>query len=387
MKIYFRYLFMRLLQPFLICLAGCTILWIMVDLYGNMEEFLDHKVSFLLILRFYSLQIPKMLVQVLPAAVLFSSLFTLLSLNRRSELVALQSGGMAPLLIFSPFLLFGVVWMAVLAGDLYSPAATAEVTRERLLKQVKGQGQGRNTFINLPYVDQVNHRVWFFQKLDSNTGNAKGVEILLRNTEGHDLEKYFAGEANWNGEFWRLNHGVEKVTYGVDNSIQSQKEYEELDLPDMTTPPKQLSLIISQPDQLTVSQLSQYIATSTATPEYLAAYRTEWWYRVLHPFSLIVLMLYALLQGIRSDRRNAVVGVVTAIIVFIVYTMFMNVFMAAGKYYRLSPFIAVVATQVIFGTIGLYLLALNNGWWWQLQEFWKQWQAERTARLEEDEAT
>jgi lipopolysaccharide export system permease protein len=385
MKIFFRYLFLRLLQVFLITLACCTVLWVMIDLYGNMEDFLNHKVSPSLIFRFYAWQIPRMLVQALPAAILISALFTLVSLNRRSELVALQAGGMSPLLMFSPFFLFAVLGMLVLSVDLYGPAATAEVTRERLLKQVKGQNPGRNVFINLPYVDRINYRVWLFQNLDTNSGDARGVEILLRDTQGHDMKKYFAREARWTGEFWRLT-GVKEVDYGLDNSVQSQKVYEELDLPDITTPPKQLSLIISQPEQLTVSQLSQYIATSTSTPEHLASYRTEWWYRILYPFSLIILMLYGLLQGTRTDRGSAVVGVVVAILVLFGYTVIMNVFLAAGKNYRISPFLAVAATQMIFGAIGLYLLASNNGWWWQLRELWKEWQAARAASLTEDDA-
>lgn len=383
MKIFFRYLFIRLLQVFLVCLVSCTVLWVMTDLYGNMEDFLDHKINLLLVLRFYAWQIPKMLVQVLPAAVLISALFTLLSLNRRSELVALQAGGMSPLLMFSPFFLFALLAMLILSVDLYGPAATAEVTRERLLKQVKGQNPGRNVFINLPYVDRINNRVWLFQKLDTNSGDAKGVEILLRDTLGHDMKKYFAREAQWTGEFWRLS-GVKEVDYALDNSVQSQKLYEELDLPDITTPPKQLSLIISQPEQLTVSQLSQYIASSTSTPEHLAGYRTEWWYRVLYPFSLIILMLYGLLQGTRTDRRSAAAGVFAAIFVLLAYTMVMNIFLAAGKFNRISPFLAVTATQMIFGAIGLYLLANNNGWWWQLRELWKEWQAARNADLGED---
>jgi len=252
-----------------------------------------------------------------------------------------------------------------------------------LLKQVKGQDSGRNVLINLPYVDRVNHRVWFFQKLDSHSGDAKGVEILLRDTEGHDIKKYFAREAKWTGEFWTLS-SVKEVVYGVDNSVQSQKEYEEFDLPDITTPPKQLSLIISQPDQLTVSQLSQYIETSTATPEYLAGYRTEWWYRILYPLSLMVLMLFALLQGTRTDRRSAVAGVFGSIFVLLAFTMLMNVFMAAGRFNRMSPFLAVATTLVIFGAIGFHLLAMNNGWWWQLREFWKEWQAGRVARQKEE---
>ena len=109
MKIFFRYLFVRLFEPFCYCLAGFTLLWVMADLYGTMEDFLDHKVRFSIVLWFYRLQIPHMLVQVLPAAVLFSTLFTLLALNRRSELVALQAGGLAPHWLFAPFLLFGLI--------------------------------------------------------------------------------------------------------------------------------------------------------------------------------------------------------------------------------------------------------------------------------------
>jgi lipopolysaccharide export system permease protein len=381
MKIFFRYLFMRLFGTFAICLAACTVIWIMVDLYGNMDDFLDHKVNFLLVLRFYSLQIPKMLVQVLPAAILFSTLFTLLSLNRRSELVALQAGGMAPLWMFSPFFLFGVIWVFVLAYDLSGPASQAEVTRDRLLKQVKGQPSGRNVFVNLPYVDRVNHLVWYFQELNIGNGKAKRMEILQRDAQGHDMVKYFARNGEFTGEFWRLN-GVLKIVFSPTGEILEQKTYQELDLPDITTPPRTLSLIVSQPEQLTLGQLSQYIATSSSSPEGLAAYRTEWWYRIFYPFSILVLMLFALIQGARTDRRSALAGVGLAIIVVVAFTMVRAGVMAMGDHNRLPPFIAAIAPEVIFGLIGLHLLAVTNGWWWQLHEAWKNWYGEE----EEQEA-
>jgi len=382
MKIFFRYLFLRLLLPFAVGLCACTLIWIMADLYGNIDDFLEHRINLLVILRFYSLQIPNMLVQVLPAALLFSTLWTLLSLNRRCELVAFQSGGMAPIWLFSPFFVFACIWVAVLAVDLNWPAAKAQVTRERLLQQVKGQNAKSNVFVNLPYIDTVNRRIWFFQSLDTNQGTARGVEILQRDAQGHDMVKYFARNGEWTGEFWRLT-GVLKIVFGVTGAVQEQKTYEELDLPDITTPPTQLSLIVSQPDQLTLAQLSQYIATSTATAQHLAGYRTEWWYRVLYPFSLIVLMLFALLQGTYTDRRNALGGVMLVIFVLLAYIVSMNMFMAAGRANRLSPFVAVIATEVIFGAIGLHLLALSNGWWWQLLEIGKRWQAQWAAERDE----
>jgi lipopolysaccharide export system permease protein len=374
MKIFFRYLFMRLFQTFIIVLAACTVIWVMADLYGNMDEFLDHKVNFMLVLRFYILRLPQMLVQMLPAAMLFSTLFTLLNLNRRCELVALQSGGMAPLWMFSPFFLFAAIWVVVLAYDMSGPAASAEVTRERLLKQVKGQAVGKNVFLNLPYVDNVNHFIWFFQRLDIGRGTAKGLEVLQRDNQGHDMVKYFAREGQWTGQFWRLT-GVKEVIYAGDGIVEEQKTYDELDLPDATIPPKQLSLIVSQPEQLTLSQLSQYIATSSQSQDYLAKYRTEWWYRIVYPFSVLVLILFALIQGARADRRSALAGVGLAIIVMIAFMMAMNVFMAVGRSNRLPPFIAATATETIFALVGLHLLAVNYGWWWQVHEWWKHWHA------------
>lgn len=383
MKIFFRYLFLRVLQPFFICLAACAVIWIMVDLYGNMDDFLEHKVKLSLIFYFYSLQVPMMLVQVLPATILFSTLFTLFALNRRSELVALQAGGMAPLLIFSPFLLFGVICVLVLAYDMSGPAAVAEVTRERVLKQVKGQTATRESFTNLPYVDTANRRVWYFQDLDGARGHVRGIQILQCDGEFHDMEMYLANEAQWTGEFWRLSSGVTKIIFGV-NNYQTQKNYQELDLPDVTTPPKQLSLIVSQPNQLTLSQLSQYIATSGQPEQTLVKFRTEWWYRVFFPLTLIILMIYALLQGARIDRRgNVGLAVGTAIIVLMLFYAFSSVFLAAGNNNRLPPFIAAGMPQLIFGSIGLYLLAIENGWWWQLLEYWKRWQARHLADGEE----
>jgi lipopolysaccharide export system permease protein len=377
MKIYFRYLFIRLLIPFGVTLFACTILWIMVDLYGNIDDFLEHRINVWLILHFYSLQIPIMLVLVLPAALLFSTLWTLLSLNRRSELVAFQSGGMAPAWLFTPFVVFAAMGVVVLWFDMSGPSAESKVTRDRLLMQVKGQDAKRNVFLNLPYVDRVNRRVWFFQSLDINQGTAKGVEILLRDEEGHDLVKYCAESAKWTGEQWRLR-GVLEIIFGAKGSLASQKTYEEKYL-DITTPPSQLSLIVSQPDQLTVAQLSEYIRTSTSSQENLAKYRTEWWYRMVYPLSPLVLLPFGLLFGTWTNGRRGVaaVSVFLAIFVLVAYFIGMSVFLAVGgEFNRLSPFISAAAAEAIFGGVGFYLLAMQNGWWWQVREWWKQWRVQ-----------
>jgi lipopolysaccharide export system permease protein len=385
MKIFFRYLFMRLLVPFCYCFAAFTILWVMADLYNTMENFIDHHIGIGRILYFYALQIPNMMVQVLPAAVLFSTLFTLLSLNRRSELVALLSGGLAPIWMLAPFLLFGFLAALVLFYDMSAPSARAKVARDHIMDEMRGAAGKGNTFLNLPYIDEANHCIWYFQALavTSDGGKADGLMIQEQDAEGHNTVAYAAKLGRWTGQFWRLS-GVKKIVYNVDGLVQSQEIFPQYDLTDVTTPPKQLLLVSSEPDALTVSELSQYISTSTGTAEHVAKYRTEWWYRVVYPFSILVLMLFALVQGGRSHRRGSAAGIGACILVLVCFNIFNGVFKSAGTYNRLPPFVAVSFVEVVFALIGLHWLALNNGWYWQLQQTWLAWKKKLKAATPAD---
>lgn len=380
-KIFFRYLFFRLLLPFCYCLAALTVVWIVVDVYGTMEDFIEHKAKLIMFVRFYALQFPRMLVQVLPAAVLFSTLFTLLSLKRRSELVALQAGGVAPMWLLAPFLLFGAINMVVLFYDMSGPASRAGVMRDEIMNEVRGMGSSSNEFKNLPYIDEVNHRAWFFEELRiGRDGGAKaqGMSVVQQDAHDHDISEVVAGQARWTSQFWRLND-VKKITYNIDGAVQTQEKFPEYDLSDVTTPPRQLALVASAPEDLTIAQLTQYIGATTQSSALVAKYRTEWWYRIFYPFSIVILMLYALVQGARSDRRSPAAGVGIAIGVLIAFSLINSVFMAAGKFDRLPPIVAASLTEIIFLIIALHWLALNNGWYWQIKEWYRHWRAEEVV--------
>jgi len=331
-----------------------------------------------------------MLVLVLPSALLISTMWTLLSLNRRSELVAFQAGGMAPIWLFSPFVVFGVLWTVVLLYDLNWPAPLSLVTRERLLDQAKGQSAKSNVFKNLPYNDRSNRRIWFFQSLDTNQGTAQGMSVLQRDADGNDIKQYFAQRGEYTpGGFWRLT-GVMVVQYSPEGSVAKSTPYEQMDT-DLTTPPRQISLVISEPDHLTVSQLSQYIATSTSRQENLAKFRTEWWYRLMYPLSVLVLILFGLMQGARIDRRDAAAGVFKTILVLLCYMVTLNLVLGLGNNNKLPPFVAASVTQVVFGTVGLCLLAGRFGWWWQVYDLVRGWlglgEAKHEKAAEESEVS
>jgi len=57
----------------------------------------------------------------------------------------------------------------------------------------------------------------------------------------------------------------------------------------------------------------------------------------------------------------------------------MNVCMTLGRYKGMPPFLAVATTEALFAAVGLFLLAKQNGWWWQLKQLWKKALAQAEA--------
>jgi lipopolysaccharide export LptBFGC system permease protein LptF len=108
---------------------------------------------------------------------------------------------------------------------------------------------------------------------------------------------------------------------------------------------------------------------------------------MFYPLSILVLISFGLLQGARMDRRDAAAGVFKTIIVLIGYLVVLNLVVGLGNHAKLPPFVAAIATQAVFGAVGLSLLAVKYGWGWQLLDaarHWRtKWEQSRAAKAAE----
>src|ERR1043165_205505 len=114
MKIFFRYILLELIQPFVFILIACIALWVVADLFGTLDDFLEEGAAWTMVLQFYMAQFPSIMVTMLPVALLFATLYTLLRLNSRSEIIAFMAGGISPFGLFTPFMVLAVACTAFL---------------------------------------------------------------------------------------------------------------------------------------------------------------------------------------------------------------------------------------------------------------------------------
>ena len=95
LRIVDRYLLREFLLSLLLGLTTFVGIYLVVDLFERIDTFVDHKASPLTVATYYLYGLPVIIVQVLPVAMLLSSLFSVGLLAKHRELTAMKSAGLS----------------------------------------------------------------------------------------------------------------------------------------------------------------------------------------------------------------------------------------------------------------------------------------------------
>ena len=92
MKVLTQYILTEFLKPFLMAVAGFSVLFLLVQIFNDMHFIMEFKPNFWVALKYFSLHIPGFIIQIIPIACLFGVLFSLSSLSKGNELIAMRAG-------------------------------------------------------------------------------------------------------------------------------------------------------------------------------------------------------------------------------------------------------------------------------------------------------
>ena len=104
MRILDRYVLKNTILSFLGCIVLFIFLYLIIDLFSLLKDILENKVPLIIILRYYLLSLPLILVQVSPVACLISTIYTFGTLSRSNEIIAMRASGLSVLQIARPSL-------------------------------------------------------------------------------------------------------------------------------------------------------------------------------------------------------------------------------------------------------------------------------------------
>lgn len=369
MRLLDRYLLRSFLLPFIYCLVGFLAVWLIFDLSGNSQDFIENRVPPGTIIHFYLTQLPSIAVITLPVGLLLALLYSLGRMSQANEILAMLSAGVSLGRILTPFFSVGLAVTGLSIFLNYQLAPQAEARKDQLLAEMDAGGSKleRSAFtLGHLFPNRRDRRLWFIEKMPNDLVHSlQGVQIEQQDPQGAISEKIYARTADYDDakRAWTM-HGAKLVKYSPDGDVTAESYPATHVISGWTETPWRIASSILQPDKLSVPELREYNQLNADfSRTQLAPFRTYLAYRWALPWNCLVVVCVSAPLGVVYSRRSVLAGVATSIFMFFLILFMTNLFLALGRGDRLSPFWAAWSPNILFAAVGLVLLrvrALNR---------------------------
>lgn len=210
MKILERYLLKNFLGPLLFCTFFFFAMFIFVDGFNNLDEFMKHGTPARLVAAYYAAMFPLVTNQIMPAAALLAALFFIGNMNRHHEISAMKASGVSGFRILLPvlsagFLLSVAVFVVNETAAPRAAALTAAIKRG-LVEDGPGAFAGR-TLRNVTLLAGDNRMV-YARELALDTGSLHEVIVLEQDPDLGVKSKTTAEKGIWSEDGWVFYNAV-----------------------------------------------------------------------------------------------------------------------------------------------------------------------------------
>ncbi len=363
-----RYTVHSFLSPFSFCLFSFIAIWVIADFTNNGTTFAGLPLSD--VLNFYVVQVPWVILFVMPIVMLLSGLFALSKMSKSNELISMIGAGRSVFRILLPLLIIGGYGSLICLALKYEWAPTAVGYKDAIMESANKESWAKKHGQKIKndlwakrgwmHVNEVDRRTWFVGRVPLKLSSPMGDIVVFQLDEKDQPRKiWIARRARWVWNSippqWILN---DVRIYEYDDAhvplISSKKQ---VVISRWSETPWKVLSSSQDPEHLGVPGLTMYLnANRDFDDRSLATFRTNWWYIFAEPLSCLALILVAAPLGIVYSRRGGMAGVTGAIVIFAMMYVMRGTFLALGHSNRVSPFLAAWTTNIVVVLIGVVLL-------------------------------
>lgn len=366
-----RYVVKSFLSPFLFCLFSFTAIWVIADMN-------DHS-KYLAVMRdgqalqFYIVQIPFVILFVMPIVMLLAGLFSLTTLSKSNELISMIGSGRSVTRILMPLFVIGIYGSMISLAFKFHWAPSSVGTSDAIMESARATFWAKRKGEEITpvlyskrgwmHVNEPDQRTWFVGAVPLTLSDPMSDVVVAKvNDKGQPEVVWIAKRAKWiwnaSPPQWQL-FSVTVYTYDSER-IPRMTRHAQLAIDDWSETPWKVLSSAQNPEYLGMPGLTMYLnANSDMDDDRLAAFRTNRWNIFAEPFTCFVMILVAAPLGVVYSRRGGMAGVTGAIILFAMMYLLRTTFIALGQGSNMSPFLAAWLTNFIIAAIGLFLLAFR----------------------------
>lgn len=353
MKLLDRYILREWSKIFFATVLGGPIVVIVLDITDNMRQYLSRDLSPGDIALAYVFGLPETVYTVLPAAVLFATVFSIGNLGRHSEITATKASGTSFHRLLAPLVAAAMITVGIglVLAEAIPPAAQRqqELLGERELRS-------QTTRYNFVYRADAGW-VYAVRALDVDTKSIRQA-VLEREGTGETYPtlviqtprgEYRDSASNWNlknGRYRIVSDVDRELTFAFDSMIQ--KSFVETPV-DLLAEPK-------GPNEMRYQELGRYIEALERSGGDGRKLRVERALKIAIPFTCLIITIFAAPLAISNPRASAAFGVALSLGTTILFLTLVRLSIAIGSGGVLPPVWAAWTPNLGFGLVGLFLL-------------------------------
>ena len=350
-----RYVLREFLGIFAVASLGFPVLVIVLDITESLGKYLQRKLPALDIAQAYLYGVPETMFLVLPAAVLFATVFSIGSFTRHAEITAAKASGIS----FHRFIVpiaFGALVSTGLGLALGAITPDANQRRGELLQERKARNTDYRA--NFTFMSE-DARVYKIGGADALQGTLDDVEIERRGS-GPAFPSYliYARNARYARDAarpgWTLRNGIMHVM--ADDSTNFAVAFDSLTDARFREAPRILMADPRAPDEMGFNELGAFIAAMERSGTDVNKFRTARMLKLAIPVTCVIIMLFGAPLATTTQRGGPALGVGISLATTVIFLMLVQLTQAIGDKGLVVPELAAWIPSAVFGILGTILL-------------------------------
>ena len=208
MRVISRHILSELSKIIVICLGGFIAIYLVIDFFERIDNFLEAQLPLSLALEYFLLKCPIIVQQGIPMAVLMGTLIALGLFVRNNELTALRASGVSPLLLAGPIVMTALFLSLMDFGlaEYLVPVTTSRLNWVWHVKVKKLPEQSGFTQEKLWY--KSGNTLYNIRVFHPERQLLEGVTIYRFDDTFRLVQRLDARRGEWDGESWVFTDGI-----------------------------------------------------------------------------------------------------------------------------------------------------------------------------------
>jgi len=340
-------------------------IFILVDLFENLDKFIDSRMSFAMVASYYFTFIPEIVRLVMPISVLLSTLFTAGRLINFNEIIAIKNAGISLNRFMAPFIVMGLIITSI--SMYFNNWIVPEANKKKTF--VERNYLGKNVIVtgfNKLYFQDSPNQLLLIESFRETDLSANKVSVLMFKPDSSIImtERVDADLMKWTDNKWVFYKAIQRTFTAGSEEVKSYDSVSCSDVPGLNKInilPGEITKKQLTPDEMNYPELNNFIDSQVRGGQNVDKLLVDFYSKISFPFSNLIVIVFGISISTGSKRRKGLAlqfGI--SMLVTFVYLGFVKISQSFGYNGDLNPVFTAWLANIIFVVFGAGNLLARN---------------------------